>query len=100
MYSIWPQNTAGALVRESESGLSQDLETMLEGLIGDEEWVNDSIDDHADGHLRATLLSPSVTVPVDEGDLALGTWQSILFVECDGPRSRSLSIILNGQDAV
>ncbi|PSQ63758.1 MAG: hypothetical protein BRD21_01580, partial [Halobacteriales archaeon SW_8_66_22] len=35
----------------------------------------------------------SVTVPVDDGSLQLGTWQSILFIECDGPRTRQVRVL-------
>lgn len=41
------------------------------------------------------LLGGSVTVPVEDGELALGTWQSILFVECDGPRSRNVEVVVH-----
>ena len=87
-----PHTTAGIVVQENESGLRQDLETMLRDVVADDGWEHDRIDDNADAHLRATLLGPSVTVPVEDGDLALGTWQSLLFVECDGPRSRTIRV--------
>ena len=87
-----PHTTAGIVVQENESGLRQDLETMLRDAVADDGWEHDRIDDNADAHLRATLLGPSVTVPVEDGDLALGTWQSLLFVECDGPRSRTVRV--------
>jgi len=90
-----PHTTAAVVVQENESGLRRDVETMLEDAVADEGWAHDRIDDNADAHLRATLLGSSVTVPVDEGTPALGTWGSILFVECDGPRSRSLSVVVN-----
>lgn len=90
-----PHTTAGVVVQENESGLRQDIETMLEDFVADDGWAHDRIDDNADAHLRASILGSSVTVPVDEGDLALGTWQSILFVECDGPRTRSISVVVS-----
>lgn len=80
--------TAGLVVQENESRLRADLESFLSELVPDEGHAHDRIDNNADSHLRATLLGPSVTVPVVDGDLALGTWQSILLVECDGPRTR------------
>jgi secondary thiamine-phosphate synthase enzyme len=87
-----PHTTAGIIVQENEPGLREDLETMLRDVVADDGWAHDRIDDNADAHLRATLLGPSVTVPVEDGDLALGTWQSLLFVECDGPRSRTVRV--------
>ncbi|WIV66231.1 secondary thiamine-phosphate synthase enzyme YjbQ [Natrialbaceae archaeon AArc-T1-2] len=84
--------TAGLVVQENESRLRADLESFLSGLVPDEGHAHDRIDDNADSHLRATLLGPSVTVPVVDGGLALGTWQSILLVECDGPRTRRVRV--------
>ena len=85
--------TAGAVVNEAESGLLDDFEGFLESLVPDrDDYRHDRIDDNADSHLRALLLGESVSVPVEDGDLALGTWQRILFAECDGPRTRQVSV--------
>ncbi|WP_254533775.1 secondary thiamine-phosphate synthase enzyme YjbQ [Natrinema gelatinilyticum] len=88
-----PHTTAGVIVNEHESRLLSDVERALERLVPrDEEYGHNVIDDNADAHVRATLLGESATIPVVDGDLALGTWQSILFVDCDGPRTRRLRI--------
>ena len=85
--------TAGVAVNEAESGLLADLEDHLRRLAPeDRDYRHDRIDDNADAHLRATMLGESVSVPVRDGELALGTWQSILFVECDGPRTRQVDV--------
>ncbi|WP_336037176.1 secondary thiamine-phosphate synthase enzyme YjbQ [Halobacterium yunchengense] len=88
-----PHTTAGVVVNEAEPRLLGDVERALEKLVprrGD--YDHDDVDDNADAHLRATLLGESASIPVRDGDLALGTWQSVLFVECDGPRSRRLDV--------
>ncbi|MFB6201562.1 MAG: secondary thiamine-phosphate synthase enzyme YjbQ [Halorhabdus sp.] len=87
-----PHTTAAVTVNEGESRLLGDIETMLSEQIADGGWNHDRIDDNADAHLRATLIGASTTIPVSDGELAMGTWQSILFVECDGPRTRSLEV--------
>jgi secondary thiamine-phosphate synthase enzyme len=85
--------TAGVVVNENESRLLSDIEQMLGDVVPrDGGYDHDQIDDNADAHLRALLLGESVSVPVVDGDLALGTWQSILFVECDGPQTRRLQV--------
>ncbi|MFC7079892.1 secondary thiamine-phosphate synthase enzyme YjbQ [Halorussus caseinilyticus] len=85
--------TAGVVVQEAESGLLADIEAFAEGLApSDGDYRHDRIDDNADAHLRATVLGESVSVPVEDGELALGTWQSVLFVECDGPRTRTVDV--------
>lgn len=85
--------TAAVVVNEAERRLLDDIERFVDGLAPDEGWAHDDIDDNADSHLRALLLGPSVTVPVADGDLDLGRWQSVLLVECDGPRRRTVRVV-------
>lgn len=47
---------------------------------------------NSDAHLKSSLVGPSVTVPVVNGDLVLGTWQGVYFCEFDGPRSRQVQV--------
>lgn len=84
--------TAGVVVQEAEQRLLDDIETAIADLVPDDGWRHDEIDDNADAHVRATLLGEHVTVPVADGDLQLGTWQSVLLVECDGPRERAVDV--------
>lgn len=91
--TVFVQHTTAALVvQENESRLRGDLESFLSGLVPDEGHAHDELDGNADSHLRATLLGPSATVPIADGELALGRWQSIFLVECDGPRTRTVSV--------
>jgi secondary thiamine-phosphate synthase enzyme len=85
--------TAGVVVNEAEPRLLGDVRTFLADLVPDEGWDHDELDGNADAHLRALLLGPSETVPVADGDLALGRWQSVLLVECDGPRERTVRVV-------
>ena len=90
-----PHTTAGVIVNENEMRLISDIERLLDRLVPcDERYEHDEIDDNADAHLRATLLGESVSVPVVDNDLTLGTWQSVLFVECDEPRTRRLQVMI------
>jgi secondary thiamine-phosphate synthase enzyme len=84
--------TAGVTVNEAEPRLLGDLADALEALVPDGGWRHDEIDDNADAHVRAMLVGPDVTVPVADGSPDLGTWQSVLLVECDGPRSRTVEV--------
>lgn len=85
--------TAGITVNEAEEGLLEDIENALASLVPtDDGYRHDRIDDNADSHLRSMLLGSSATIPVTDGRLDLGTWQSILLVEADGPRTRTLSV--------
>ena len=92
--TVFVQHTTAAVtVNEAESRLLGDLETALAELVPDEGWAHDRLDGNADAHIRAMLVGPSVTVPVTHGSLALGTWQSVLLVECDGPRTRTVQVV-------
>lgn len=85
--------TAGVIVNEAESRLLDDIEEFLEMLVPESEsYRHDEIDNNAIAHLRSILLGQSVTVPVRDGGLYLGTWQRVLLVESDGPRTRTVAI--------
>jgi secondary thiamine-phosphate synthase enzyme len=85
--------TTAIVVNENESGLKTDILDMLkESIPAAAGYKHDQIDNNADAHLRAILLGNSIAIPVSEGDLELGTWQSILFIELDGPRRRRVGV--------
>jgi len=48
---------------------------------------------HVPAHLASSIIGPSVTVPVEDGKLMLGTWQRIILVELDGPKERNLAVV-------
>ena len=58
----------------------------------DADYRHNRIDNNADAHLRAVLIGISETLPIMQGKLELGTWQSIFFVEMDGPRDREIDV--------
>ena len=91
-----PHTTAGVTINEGADPLvARDLESALEKVVEDGwEWkhVEDPDGPNAPSHVRAALLSPQVLVPLDDGRLALGTWQGIFFCELDGPRERTVYV--------
>ncbi len=91
---VYTQHTTTAvIINENESGLREDIVSVLDKLIPREAgYMHDRIDDNADAHLRAIFLGNSVVVPVTNGKLDLGTWQRIMFVELDGPRTRRVIV--------
>ncbi len=85
--------TSSIIINENERGLRNDILEMLENLIPENKsYAHNQIDNNAHAHLRAVLLGMSEIVPIEDGHLVLGTWQSIFFVELDGPRKRSVNI--------
>ncbi|WP_295115194.1 secondary thiamine-phosphate synthase enzyme YjbQ [uncultured Methanobrevibacter sp.] len=98
--SIFSKHFPSAIVvNENESGLLNDLEFMLDNLVSDKfSYRHDRIDNNAKSHLKSFLLSSSETLPVKDGRLDLGTWQSVFFIELDGPRSgRTITLTMVGE---
>ncbi|TQR22550.1 hypothetical protein C9J85_05540 [Haloferax sp. wsp5] len=81
--------TTGVCVNESESRLLGDIESMLAEAVPDDGWDHDELDGNADSHLRALLVGKRVDSRPRRGPRP-GAWQSVLFVDCDGPRERAV----------
>jgi secondary thiamine-phosphate synthase enzyme len=90
-----PHTTAGVTINEDiDPALSGDLESAMEKIVEDGwTWKHDDDDGpNAPSHMRASLMSPEVLVPLNEGKLALGRYQGIFFCEFDGPRDRKVYV--------
>jgi secondary thiamine-phosphate synthase enzyme len=93
-----PHATASLVLNEDEEGVKQDLLNKLEELIPSEGgYLHDRIDDNAHAHLKAAILGSSRVLPIVEGRLIRGTWQSFLVVEEDGPRTRNVVVFVMGE---
>ena len=95
LVNIFVPGATGAITTlEFEPRLVEDTKALLEKLvpkgIG---YKHDFQDDNAHSHLRASLLSPELTLPVTQGSLLLGTWQQIVFLELD-TRGRERKILV------
>ncbi len=90
-----PHTTAGVTINEqADPRLARDFEAALERIVEDE-WGWQHVDadgPNAPSHVRASLISPQVLVPLEDGRLALGTFQGIFFCEFDGPRERRVYV--------
>ena len=90
-----PHTTAGVTINEhADPAVARDFEAALERIVGDGwGWQHvEEGEENAPSHIRASLMSPQILVPLDGGRLALGTWQGIFFCEFDGPRDRSVYV--------
>lgn len=88
-----PHTTAGVVVNEAEPRLEADIARFAGGMVPDAEWHHDEIDDNARAHLASMLLGRDVTLPVMDGALDIGQYQSVLLVDCDGPRVRNVDVV-------
>jgi secondary thiamine-phosphate synthase enzyme len=88
-----PHATAAVVINENaDPNVCEDILEALSGLIPEGRWRHDRIDDNAAAHIKATILGPSEAMPVRGGRLQLGTWQSLMLVELDGPRDRNVIV--------
>ena len=89
-----PHTTAGVTINEAaDPDVVKDILKELNAVIPFQDGYA-----HREGnsaaHIKSTLTGSSVTIPIDDGSLQLGTWQGIYFCEFDGPRSRTASITI------
>jgi secondary thiamine-phosphate synthase enzyme len=88
-----PHATAAVVINENaDPNVCQDILDALGRMVPEGAWRHDRVDNNAAAHIKATILGPSETVPVRDGGLQLGTWQSLMLVEFDGPRERTLIV--------
>ena len=95
--------TAGLFINEWQDALLVDIKSMLEQIVPRETYYkhNDpeysDCDRHnADSHLRNVVLGHSLSVPIAEGKLVLGRWQSVILAEFDGPNERKVFLQVFG----
>jgi secondary thiamine-phosphate synthase enzyme len=94
-------STAGVTTIEFEPGAIADLNAVFEVMAPRDADYRHHLrwgDDNGSSHVRAALLGPSLTIPVIDGQLALGTWQQIMLLEFDTrPRRRDVIVQLIGE---
>jgi secondary thiamine-phosphate synthase enzyme len=95
--------TTAIFINEFQQALLDDIKSFLEKLVGRLEYwrhndpnLSECSRKNADSHLRAMLLGHTLSIPVRDGELALGTWQSIILAELDGPRERAIQVQVLG----
>ncbi len=95
--------TTAVFINEWQDALLQDVRHFLEDLVAREHaWrhndpaYSDCERQNADSHLRGMVMGQSLCLQVRNSSVLLGTWQSIILAEFDGPRSRSVSIQVSG----
>ncbi len=94
-----PGATASVTTLEYEPGLAQDVKTLLARLVPALDWAHHQTwgDDNGGAHLRAALIGPSLSIPVHDGKLILGTWQQVVVIDHDTrPRTRRVVLQVSG----
>lgn len=95
--------TAGLILNETQLALLSDVSSLMEQLIPrsvyykhNDPLLSDCDRHNADAHLRALVVGISLSIPVVDGQLKLGTWQSIVLAEFDGPNRRKIHVQVMG----
>ena len=94
-------STAALTTVEYEPGLIKDLKELAEKIVPsnrryhhDDRWG----DDNGFSHLRASVFGPSLAIPIEQGQLSLGTWQQIVLLDFDNrPRTREITVQFMGE---
>lgn len=95
--------TSAVFLNEWQDALLHDVRGFLERMVEREQYYRHNDPQHsdcerknADSHLRGMLMGQTLCLQVRNASVLLGTWQSIIFAEFDGPRSRSLAVQVSG----
>src|SRR5438132_10619227 len=89
LVSVFIKHTTAAITTaDLDPGTDEDLLDMLKALTPDLPWRHPHDPQHAPDHLLSSIIGPGVVAPFHDGGLQLGTWQRIILVELDGPRTR------------
>ncbi|MCG3162428.1 MAG: hypothetical protein JMDDDDMK_03682 [Acidobacteria bacterium] len=95
--------TAGLMMNEVQGALLSDVTNMFEQIIPSAVYykhndpvLSDCDRRNADAHLRAVVVGHSVSIPIIDGKLKIGTWQNVLLTEFDGPNNRKIHIQVMG----
>lgn len=93
-----PHATAAIIINENyDPNICIDLKNALNKAFPDHAgYLHDKIDNNAGAHIKSAVLSASESVPVIDNKLGLGTWQSLMLVELDGPRTRKVIVTIIG----
>ncbi len=90
-----PHTTAAVLLNENaDPAVGEDILAGLAALLPHVAWRHS--EGNSDAHFLSTLVGHSVTIPINESELALGRWQAVYLLELDGPRRRELWITCVG----
>ena len=84
--------TAALTIADLDPGTDLDLLDALDALIPKLKYRHPHDPGHVSDHILSSLIGTSLSVPVENGKIVLGTWQRIILLEFDGPRTRQIAL--------
>lgn len=86
--------TCAVTIADLDPGAAEDLIAAVWAMIPKLDYSRHHDPEHFPAHIAAAVIGPSVSIPVKDGKMTLGTWQRVVLVELDGPRERQLYLTL------
>ncbi len=88
--------TSAVMIQENwDPNIREDICECLRAMVPKGRWLHDRVDGNADAHIKAGIIGPSATIPLENGKILLSTWQNVFFCDFDGPRQdRELVVTL------
>ena len=84
--------TAALVTADLDPDTADDFLDAFEALIPKLQYRHRHNPSHVKDHIMATILGPSLCIPIEKGELVLGAWQKIILVELGGPRDRNIAV--------
>ncbi|MFW6311353.1 MAG: secondary thiamine-phosphate synthase enzyme YjbQ [Nanoarchaeota archaeon] len=90
-----PHATASIIINENwDPNIGNDVLNALKKQIPENIWRHDEIDGNGAAHIKAAIVGPSEMIPIKNKELLLGTWQNIMLADFDGPKKRTIYLVL------
>lgn len=86
--------TCGLTTADLDPGTDKDFIDVLRNILPKLEYRHPHDPKHAPDHILSSIIGPSISIPIVDGKLSLGTWQRIVLVELNGPKQREIEVIL------
>jgi len=88
-----PHATAALMINENyDPNVCDDILDSLRENIPEGKWRHDRVDNNAAAHIKSAIVGPSELIPIKDGKLLLGTWQSLMLADFDGPKRRRIYV--------
>jgi len=84
--------TAAVTTADLDPGTDLDMLDAFEEMVPKLDYRHPHNPQHVPDHIMSSIIGPGVFIPVNEGELVLGTWQRIILIELDGPRDRQIAV--------
>ena len=93
MCHLFVEHTSAAITTaDLDAGTDLDMLNAFEKMVPDLQYRHPHNPGHVKYHVLASLIGPSLSVPIDKGELVLGAWQKIVFIELGGPKERTVMV--------